>query len=246
MSAEVPVATRRGEALDFAVRAELTEWMDEPCSYQEFRACLVSLRRSNRLTFNYRPTMQWLERFCAVRRPLHVVDVGSGGGDMLRRVERWAGRRGVPVVLTGIDLNPYAERAAREFTPVRSRIRWVTGDVFTDGLEPPDLVISSLVTHHLPEPEIVRLLRWMEGAATTGWFVNDLSRSAVPYHFYRVFARVMRFHRFVRHDGPVSIRRAFRREDWARMLAAAGLAGVAEVYGVRPARLCVSRVKRDE
>ena len=235
----------RSEVLDFSERADLSELMDGPCSYEEFRACLVSLRRSNRLTFNYRPTMLWLNRFRAVRRPLHILDVGSGGGDMLRRIERWAAEYGVPVTLTGIDLNPYATRAAREFTPAASRVRWMTGDVFSALTERPDVVLCSLLTHHLPEREIVRLLRWMEETATVGWFINDLHRDAVPYYFYVWFSRVMRLHRFVQHDGPVSIRRAFRRGDWDRMLAVAELTGKAEAYGVRPARLCVSRVKAD-
>ena len=233
------------EVLDFTERADLTEWMDEPCSYEEFRGCLVSLRWSNRLTFNYRSTMLWLDQFRRVRRPLHIVDVGSGGGDMLRRIERWAAEYGVPATLTGIDLNPHATRAAREFTPADSRIRWMTGDAFAAEVEQPDIVLCSLLTHHLPEPEIVRLLRWMETTATVGWFINDLHRDAFAYHFYRWFSRAFRLHRFVQHDGPVSIRRAFVREDWTRMLAAAGLTGKAEVYGVRPARLCVSCVKAD-
>ncbi len=234
---------RSEPALDFSKRAHLTEWMDEPCAYEEFRACLRSLARSNRLTFNARPTMQWMEQFKGVRRPLHIVDVGSGGGDMLRRIERWAKRQWMDVTLTGIDLNPSSTRAAREFSPAGSRIRWVTGDAFSAVMPQPDIILSSLVMHHLEEPAIVRFLRWMEATATAGWFINDLHRDPVPYHFYRVFSRVMRFHRFVRHDGPVSILRAFRREDWDRMLEAAELAGVATVYGVRPARLCVSRVR---
>lgn len=229
--------------LDFSRRADLSEWMDEPCSYEDFRACLRSLRWSNRLTFNYRPTLQWLQQFRSLSRPLHILDIGSGGGDMLRRIERWASREGLEVALTGVDLNPYATRAAREFTPASSRIQWITGDAMTAAIRPPDLVMSSLLTHHLPEDEIVRLLRWMEKVATTGWFVNDLHRDATPYHVYRVLSTAMGFHRFVRHDGPVSIRRAFRREDWARMLAKANLDGDATVYGVKPARLCVSRVK---
>ena len=234
--------------LDFSTRADLSEWMDEPCTYEDFRACLRSLRRSNRLTFNYRPTLQWIDQFRTVarlprERPLHVLDVGSGGGDMLRLIERWAVRHSFRVTLTGVDLNPYSTRAAREFTPASSRIRWITGDVFTADIETPDLIVSSLLTHHLPEPEIVHFLRWMETTATTGWFINDLHRDPVPYFLYRVFSKLLRFHRFVQHDGPISIRRAFRRQDWDHMLVAADLAGLAEIYSVRPARLCVSRVR---
>ncbi len=54
--------------LDFTTRANLREWMDEPCTYEDFRACLLSLRRSNRLTLNYRPTLLWLQQFRKPRR----------------------------------------------------------------------------------------------------------------------------------------------------------------------------------
>ena len=73
-----------GCALDFSRRAELSERMDEPGSYEEFRDCLRSLEVSNRLTFNARPTLAWVAKFGDVARPLHLVDVGCGGGDMPR------------------------------------------------------------------------------------------------------------------------------------------------------------------
>ncbi len=233
--------------LDFTHRANLSEWMDEPCSYEDFRSCLRDLAVSNRLTLNNRPTLRWLERLpIPETTPLHIVDVGSGGGDMLRRIEQWARRNGRAVRLTGIDLNPYAARAAREFTPAGSAIEWITGDAFSYIPDQPiNIVISSLFTHHLPEAEIIRFLQWMEHTATCGWFINDLHRDAVPYYVYRALSTAMRWHRFVRHDGPVSVRRAFRAEDWERMIASADLpSNEASIYGVRPARLCVSRVKR--
>ena len=229
-----------------AMPSELPEWMDEACSYEEFRACLIDLGQVNRLTLSYRPTLAFLDRLVArskQREPLRIVDVGSGGGDMLRRVERWAERRGVEVVLTGIDLNPHAARAAREFTPAASAITWITGDAFTYA-EPVDVVISSLFTHHLEEAEVVRFLAWSEAVARRGWFVNDLCREVVPFRLFGLLAKTMRWHRFVQHDGPVSFRRSFREEDWERMLREAGI-GAAEVRLEQwtPARLCVERMK---
>jgi len=48
----------------------------------------------------------------------------------------------------------------------------------------------------------------------------------------------------VRHDGPVSFRRAFRKEDWVRLLAAAEAPREAvTVEQWRPGRLCVGRWK---
>lgn len=241
--------------------ADLPEWMDEPCSYVDFRACLIDLGQLNRMTLAYRPTLDFLERLCRHARlseprcgapggetqgPLRIVDVGCGGGDMLRRIERWAKHRRVAVELTGIDLNPYAARAAREFTPPGSAIRWVTGDAFAHA-GPVDVVLSSLFTHHLSEPEIVRFLAWSEAVARRGWFINDLCREAVLYRLFGALAAAMRWHRFVRHDGPVSFRRSFREQDWQRMTAAAGIDGSAiELRRWMPARLCVGHARSVE
>jgi SAM-dependent methyltransferase len=234
--------------LDFSRRAELDELMDGPCSYEELRACLRDIARVNRLTMAYRPTMDWLDgvaRAASLSGPLRIVDVGCGYGDMLRRIDRWAARRGLAVELIGVDLNADAVHAAREATAAGSKIIWIAGDVYpcAEAAEA-DVVISSLLTHHLGEGEIVGFLRWMERTARLGWFVNDLHRQAVPYYVFRAIAAVAGWHRFVRHDGPVSIRRSFVAEDWRRMCDAAGLdlrAVTIEEY--RPARLCVGRVK---
>lgn len=233
--------------MDFERRAHLSEWMDEPCTYEDFRACLQDLAQVNRLTLAYRPTLQWLsDRLSRGEAAVHIVDVGCGGGDMLRRVERWAAQRGFAVRLTGIDLNPHAARAAKEFTPASSRIQWITGDAFSfQSAQPIDLVISSLFTHHLADTEITRFLRWMEAVTTRGWFINDLHRERTPYYGFQALATVMRWHRFVRHDGPISIRRAFRREDWQGYLSEAGIqTAQVQLPSFRPARLCVSRVKQ--
>lgn len=218
--------------------------MDEPASYEEFRDCLRDLERVNRTVFAYRPTLRWLRQFSAPE--LHILDVGSGGGDMLRRIEEWARRRLLTVQLTGIDVNPYSRRAAREFTVPSSRIQWVTSDAFSyRPAQPVDIVISSLLTHHLSDADIVHFLQWMEQTAVRGWFINDLSRSRTSYRVFKLLARVMGWHHFVQHDGPVSIQRSFTAEDWRRYIAEAGLAQAPiEIFSAWPGRLCVSRVKR--
>jgi SAM-dependent methyltransferase len=231
--------------IDFSRRAsprELPELMDGDCSYEDFRDCLRSLETVNRWLLGYRPTLAWLQQLpLASRGPVHILDVGCGGGDMLRQIAAWARRRSITVQLTGIDLNPYAARAAAEATPKELGIRWVTGDAMVYRPEEPiDIVVSSLLAHHLEDEEIVALLRWMEATAQAGWFINDLERAEWTS---RMFGWV-RWHRLVRHDGPVSFRRAFRKEDWEHLLAAAQVPQEA-VTGTqwRPGRLCVGRWK---
>src|SRR5271156_365361 len=134
---------------DFSRRADLSELLDEPCSYKDLRGCLRDLEQVNRVSFGYRPTLEWLEQFVPQsNHALHIVDVGCGGGDMLRRIESWAARKRVAVKLTGVDLNPHAIRAARELTRAESRIEWIAGEAYSlnSDLGPIDVVISSLFT----------------------------------------------------------------------------------------------------
>lgn len=237
--------------IDFSRRADvavLTEWMDQPCSREVMRACLRDLARVNRWFLAYRPVLAWLNqlRLQSLKRPVSILDVGCGYGDTLRRVETWAQHHGVAIELTGLDLNPDIVAIAAEATPPHNRIRWQAADVFEyRPAHPPDLVMSSLFTHHLSDREVTRFLRWMEANAALGWFVNDLSRAAIPYHLFGWFARLMRLHPFVRHDGPVSIARAFQPDDWRTLCSQAGLApDQYRITSYKPARLCVSRIKQ--
>ncbi|WP_245536352.1 methyltransferase domain-containing protein [Terriglobus saanensis] len=221
---------------------ELPELMDGPCTYEEFRDCLRSLGRVNRWFLGYRPTLAWLEGIPRdLREPIHIVDVGSGGGDLLREIAIWCKKWGVAAKLTGIDMNPHAARAAAESTPATLGISWVTGDAMRYCPENKiDVIVSSLMTHHLENEEIVALLRWMETTVQLGWFINDLERAEWSY---RMFSWG-RWHSIVRHDGPVSFRRAFRSEDWSHLLAEAEVPQEAmTLEHWRPGRLCVGRWK---
>jgi len=239
------------DAIDFRHRAHLTELMDEPCSREQLRACLRDLARLNRWFLAYRPLLRWLDSISTTRsvEPLHIVDVGCGYGDTLRRIERWARTSRVAVELTGLDLNPDAVAIATDASPHSSAIRWIATDIFGWQPEKPvHIVVSSLFTHHLNEPDVIHFLQWMEVHAEFGWFINDLSRAAIPYHLLRIFTKLARLHPFVQHDGPVSIARAFVPEDWQRMCGAAGLdtsigARAVSIQPSWPARLCVSRSK---
>jgi SAM-dependent methyltransferase len=246
---EVEHLENRTSTPDFRYRAQLIERMDEPCSRDVLRACLRDIALTNRCTFAFRPLLHWLNSVTALtgplKEPLRILDVGSGYGDGLRRIEEWANARRIATELTGLDLNPDATAIAAEASPASSRIQWVTADILTYFPEQrPHLVVSSLFTHHLAENQIVQFLRWMETNARLGWFINDLSRAPIPYYLFRAFSKLMRLHHFVQYDGPVSIARSFVPAEWESMCADAGLSDLGvEIQAFRPARLCVARRK---
>ncbi|PEQ10418.1 hypothetical protein B2G71_22535 [Novosphingobium sp. PC22D] len=217
----------------------------EDVAWDDYAACMADLARVNTLTLARRPTLDFVASVLAAAPqgpPPLVLDVGYGAGDMLRALARRLAKAGLKARLVGIDLNPRSEPAARAMTPESLDIAFLTGDAFAwPEHDPPALVISSLVTHHMDDAGIVAFLRWMEARATLGWFVNDLHRHALAYHGFRALAGAMRWHRFVRHDGPLSIARSFRRADWDALLAKAGLAGQARLRWRFPFRYCVER-----
>jgi SAM-dependent methyltransferase len=233
---------------DLSRRSDEAELMDaEDVDYETFRGCLRDLARVNVLSGGYRPTLAFLDTLrrrgrLPAGRPVEILDAGSGYGDALRAIDRWAARHGLAARLTGVDLNPWSARAAAEVGEARAPIRWETGDVF-DYPGGADVIVSSLFAHHLDDARVVRFLRWMEERAGVGWFVNDLHRHALPTASFGTLAAALRLHPFVRHDGPASFARAFRPEDWRRLVAEAGLPpGTAEVRRRFPFRLCVSRI----
>lgn len=232
--------------MSLTARSTASERMDTDCTdYADYRQCLRDLARVNTVTLTHAPMLAWLERETAGRSAFSLVDVGCGYGDALRRVAAWARRRGLQANLTGLDLNPWAIRAACEATHDPA-IRFIAGDAFAWHPDPaPDFVISAQFTHHLSDPEIVRFIRWMEAKAGHGWFIGDLHRHWFPHRGFPLLARAAFWHRFVRQDGQVSIARSFRPHEWRSLLTEAGLSeDAASVSWHLPFRLCVARSRR--
>ena len=228
--------------LQRAIAEELMDADDlDPATYA---AVVGDLAKVNVVTMAARPTLGFLARVLAHHKggPLRVLDVGFGDGDMLRRIARWAKRRGHAVELVGVDLNPRSELAARAHTPPDMAIRWVTGDYADLACEPWDVVISSLVAHHMTHGQLVDFLRFMDAHARAGWLINDLHRHRFAHAGFPLLATLFGWHRIVRLDGTLSIARSYRPAEWPPILAEAGVRD-AKVIRVFPFRLCVEKRK---
>ena len=225
-----------------AERAIADELMDaEDLDADTYADVVADLAKVNVITMAARPTLDFLARATQGMTRFTLLDVGFGDGDMLRRIARWAQKRGITAELIGVDLNPRSERAARAHTPPDLPIAWITGD-YADHLAGVDFVISSLVAHHMTPTQLVDFLRAMEGGAARGWLINDLHRHAFAYRGFPLLARLFGWHRIVRHDGQLSIARAYRPAEWPPLLAEAGITQ-ARVYRAFPFRLCVERLR---
>jgi SAM-dependent methyltransferase len=229
--------------MSLAVRAQAEELMDaDDLSAETYAAVVADLARVNTVTLAARPTLAFLDRALGGARTLKLLDVGFGDGDMLRRIARWASKRGIAAELVGVDLNPRSEAAARAHTPAGLPISWRTGDYGECAGEDWDVVISSLVAHHMTRDQLVDFLRFMEAEARRGWLVNDLHRHRFAHTGFPLLAALARWHPIVRHDGTLSIARSYRPGEWPPLLDAAGVAD-ARVFRAFPFRLCVERLR---
>jgi 2-polyprenyl-3-methyl-5-hydroxy-6-metoxy-1,4-benzoquinol methylase len=224
-------------------RAIAEELMDDPSLDEGVYAHVMrDLGKVNTFTMARLPTLDFLGRALGECKQFRLLDVGYGGGDMLRAIATWAAKRGINAELVGVDLNPRSETAAKAATPTTIPIRYITGDYADMADEGFDFIISSLVAHHMTHAELIAFLRFMEANAKCGWFINDLHRHGFAWLGYPLLAALMRWHPIVRHDGRLSIARSYRPNEWPPLLEEAGVKG-ARVRRVFPFRLCVEAIR---
>ena len=207
----------------------------------EYKAVLTDLVRVNRWTLAARPTLDFVSKAARRSPRIRILDVGFGGGDMLRKIAHWARRNGVSAELIGIDINAKSAAVATSLTPAGEPIEYRTGD-YREVEGPFDIVLSNLVAHHMSDIELRDFLRFMEERAQKGWMINDLHRHRLAHLGYPPLAALLGVHPIVRADGRLSIARAFRREDWRGILAEAKVEG-ARIVRRFPFRLCVERLR---
>jgi 2-polyprenyl-3-methyl-5-hydroxy-6-metoxy-1,4-benzoquinol methylase len=225
------------------VRATAEELMDDPSLNAGIYAQVMrDLGKVNGITMARLPTLEFLGRAIGERQQFRLLDVGYGGGDMLRAIATWAAKGGITAELVGVDLNPRSETAAKSVTPTSMQIRYITGDYADMASEGFDFIVSSLVAHHMTRAELIAFLRFMDAHAKCGWFINDLHRHGFAWLGYPLLARLMLWHPIVRHDGRLSIARSYRPEEWPPLLDEAGVKG-AQVRRVFPFRLCVEAIR---
>ena len=192
--------------------AGLPEKMDAPdCDPERLRNTYAQFGAVNRLVSGWEGTYQrFIRPFAQARGHTHLLDVGSGGGDIPRKLATWAARDGLNLTITAIDpdrrANAYANAVPH---PENVIFRCAsTSDLLQTG-ETFDLVTSNHILHHLSLEEL-RTICYESAQLSRGLVIHkDLERADLAYLGFAALALPF-FHRsFIAADGLTSIRRSY-------------------------------------
>jgi SAM-dependent methyltransferase len=215
--------------MNLKARATTPELMDDlALASDELRQNLDELETINTWLGGYQPVLGALARLRAhfpAGRALRLADLGSGGGDTLRHVARWARRHQVSCQLVGIDANEFMLSYAAAKSQAYPEIEYEQVNIFSPefAAQPFDVLTASLFCHHFTDAELVDLLCRWHRQARVAVVINDLHRHPLAYYSIKYLTKLLGGSRLVQNDAPLSVARAFSRQDWVRLLAAAGI-----------------------
>ena len=225
-------------------KPEIMDTLDLPPA--RFIDTLKGLQRVNTVTRSSR--LMWPDLKATARRhldrPIRVVDVACGGGDVLIALWRYSNKAGVKAEFEGCDLSQEAVGYASEVaTEAGAPIKFFQHDVTRDSLpDDYDMIMSTLFLHHLDEDGAISFLREAGLRARDRVVIQDLVRSRLSYWFARVGTSVLLLNDICRFDGRTSVEGAFTLSEAGELARKAGL-HYAQVVPRLPFRYLIRWIK---
>jgi SAM-dependent methyltransferase len=155
-------------------------------------------------------------------RPLTLLDLGAGGGDIARHLVHRAARRGIRIRPIALDRHRVAGRLCRE-AGLSSVVADAWGLPF--AARSVDIVVASQLLHHFNRTAAAGLLRTLDAIARFGVIVADLRRAWAAQAGIWVASMALGFHQVTRQDGITSVRRGFTTAELDAVLRSAGIRG---------------------
>jgi hypothetical protein len=192
---------------------------------------LATIRDVDRLNAwfgGYALTLREVARLAAcvpAARTLVVADIGGGRGDLAVRIVEWARRAGRRVRVLVVDRDAETLALGAGLPRTYPEIALVRADATALPLGPGriDIAVAALTLHHLARDGAVECLRGMMSAARLGVVVNDLLRGYLTLGLVWLATRAYGMHPVSRHDGPVSVRRAWSPAELSALAREAGV-----------------------
>ena len=147
-------------------------------------------------------------------QPLTIIDLGCGGGDILRDLSKFGKQNGYKFKLIGVDANVHTVNYASELSKDFDNIEFKAIDIFSEDFEKMeyDVVLTTLFLHHFKESELLSFLKPVLKKASLGVVVNDLHRNKLAYYLFKLLSITIKNKTTVE-DGLTSVLRGFKRQE---------------------------------
>ncbi len=205
----------------FKERSQLPEKMDQPdVPVADIHQALRELETINKLLGGYNVIFNALNKIDFSDDVVSILDLGCGGGDILRAVADWAKKKKIKVKLTGIDWNPVMTSFAVANAKDYPEITFKTMSIFDDALlsEEAHITMNTLFCHHFSNEEIKVLLKRMMELSSVAVIINDLHRNWFAYYSIKYITAVFSKTYLVKYDAPLSVARSLSRKEWEAIL----------------------------
>lgn len=168
-------------------------------------------------------TISGFKKLLGDRKGISVCEIGCGGGDNLNAINAFSARNEIKTRFTGIDINEECIAFA-QLNSIKNADFMVADYKEVDfKMELPDVIFSSLFCHHFTELELVEMLHWMKNNSKVGFFINDLHRHPIAYHFIKAATKIFSKSYLVKNDAPLSVLRGFTKREWREIFRKAGI-----------------------
>ncbi|CAM3662494.1 methyltransferase domain-containing protein [Sphingobacterium prati] len=198
-------------------RTEHIEIMDDfSLEGEELQLTLNRLSKINKFLGGNNITLDGVKKLLSktdISKTVTVLDIGCGGGDMLRMLSDFGAKNNIDFKMHGIDANyftiTYAQGLSTGYPNISYSCRDVLGKDFSTRQY--DIVLCTLTLHHFGNEQIIDLMGRLANMCKLGIIVNDLQRSKIAYRLFQTICVVFRLNRMTREDGLVSILRGFKK-----------------------------------
>lgn len=219
--------------MDLNERVLEGELMDAPdLDRARHTHALKGLRRVNRLSGTGTVVSRAILKHESSRacRPLRILDLACGGGDVTLAIARRLAALGIVAELEGWDRSQTAvDYAALELCNIqalgdRVKVAFQKRDAMQlDCQREFDVVMCTLFLHHLSRDDVRDLLGRMYRAARHLVLVDDLRRTWLGYRMAQLGCQLLTRSSIVHVDGPLSVRAAFTESELEALSNDAGL-----------------------
>lgn len=204
--------------MDFKDRSTEQEIMDDPnLGLTALKEVFLDINRVNRVLNGHAITLKAIEKILDEnpQERYTIIDLGCGDGELLKQLALYFMDRPVTLDLIGVDLNGNAIKIASENCRAFSNISFLQRDILTlDTIAPAcDILLCTLTMHHFGKEEIPVFLHRIVQLPRIGLIINDLQRSKVSYYLFKIFSSIFIKTNIAKHDGLVSIKRAFIKSE---------------------------------